>query len=473
MGASSKITQSGAFGNEFSYASPNQHLGWGNTPPNTPLSKDAGFPYLNFEHDPEPVLERDASVNSKAFQTGEREVGRTLDKALSFNNRSEGIDKQLAWMFGWESKTRQVIVLNVTNFVTATIGEEFTDGTDDYKFVRCYKSRTITNRILYWVVLEYNSVLPAAPVAPATLTLERLVGDDIVYSSVDLMYEHLYEISDDGRLFRPFSSAELTLLGNQATSDDIRTCMSSLAKKFPTYLMQFDNTKCYKFNFKWSPAKFTEVACNWLGYDQKRFKTTDPEYGDVDFDMPCPMVEANNIFAHNQTRVEFGLHSEMYDGDNYTFYPVTDMSIDVEVPLQKQQDTESGLYLTDPVLSGQIAITAEATITHSKDEQFMDWRDNRTQLAMRISSVNGAYSQELLIKKLTINKSGPDMGDVSAEPLMLSVALTCGTHPFEDWLSDDTNGNSEIMGSPLVLRVVNKNPYNEMTGRDLSGARRP
>ena len=469
MSASSKITQSGAFGNEYSYTGPNIHGGWGTTPPNTPLKSDKGMSYLTFEHGFDPLLERDASINSRAFQTGEREMGRPLDNPLTFNNRCEGVDGQFAWMFGWEGRTQKVTILNTTNFCTAPSGSIYKQGVNNHVFLRSYQSRTITNKILYWVVLATPTVAPT-PTGVLTLATQP----DIVYTSVTDMFEHTYEISDDGRAFRSFTAAELTLLGTQATSDDIRTCMASLAKKFPKYLMRFDNTKCYKFGFKWSPAKFTEVSTNWLGYEQARVKNTETaEYNKVDFDMLCPMVEANNIYSHNQSRFEIGLASAQYNGNNFTYFPVTDMSVDVEIPLQKQQDTESGLFFSDPVLSGPITISAEATITHSKDEQFMDWRDNRTLLAARMSSVYGAYSQELLIKKFTLSQAGPDGSDVAAEPLKLGVSLTCGTHAFDTWMKNSAGVNTEVMGSPIVLRVVNKNPYNEMTGRDLTGVRRP
>ena len=469
MSASSKITQSGAFGNEFSGAGNLAHQGWGTTPPIKPVNSVAGFPYLTFEHDPESVMDSDTSVNSRAFQTGEREVGRTLDKGLSFNNRCDGIDKELAWMFGWEGKTLPVIIFQVAAFTDATTGMVFTEESHNFTFIRQYKSKLITGVEVFWAVFTGINV----PTNQSGTLTAPAGSTDLVFSSFDSMYQHTYELSNDGRMFRPFTGAEITALGNQGTPDDKRTCMASLAKKFPSYNMVFNNTKCYKFGFKWSPQKFTEISANWLGFDQKRIKTSDSTYADTDFNMLCSMIETNNIYAHNQTRLEIGVSTNQYNGHNYTFYPATDLNVDVELPLQKQQDTESGLFLVDPVLNGLIKITAGVTITHSVDETFMDWRDQRTNLSARISSVFGAYSQELLIKKFTLPKAGPDNGDVSAEPLTLSVALTCGTHSFDTWLKNDLGVNPEIMGSPLVLRVVNKNPYNEMTGRDSTGTRRP
>jgi len=464
MSASSRITQSGAFGNEFSGTGVDVHNGWGTDAPLKPLSIDAGFPYLTFEHDPEPVLERDTSVTSKAFQTGEREVGRTLDKSLSFNNRCDGMDKQLSWMTGWENKTKKVIVFQTNRLTDAPAGTVFSTDGEDYTFLRQYQAKTITNKVIFYAVFSY--LLDNAPDTQAGTLDQAGAFLDLTYIGWDKMYEHTYELSNDGRAFRAFTASERTALGNQATVDDRRTCMATLAKKFPEYSFRFQNTKCYKFGFKWAPQKFTEVMGSWLGYDQERIKTTDPLHSDIDYDMLCSMVESNNIFAHNQTRFEIGVASTKYNGGNYTFYPVTEMNVDVEVPLQKQQDTESGLFLTDPVLNGLIAISAGATITHSKDEQFMEWRDNRTKLAGVIRSSYGFYSQEIFLKKFTLPKAGPDGGEVSAEPITLSVELTCGGHAFDQYFTDD------VMGSPMVIRVVNKNPYNEMTGRDLAGLRR-
>lgn len=472
MSASSKPNQSGAFGVELSGSGADVHGGWGTKPPLKPLSKKAGFSYLTFEHDVDTVLERDTSITSRVFQTSEREVGRTLDRSLSFNNRCEGVDKPLAWMTGWEGKTKQIIVFAVTAVTNAVTGDTFTFEGKTYTFVRQYLARTITNKTINFAVF-----VPAVSTDFPTVQSGVLEGGsktDLTFTKASLMYEHLYEVANDVRNNRPYTSTEISKLGAQVNGlVDTRTCLASLAKNFPEYSFLFETTKCSKFGFKWSPAKFTEVTAGWVGYDQARIKKTDASHSDIDYGMDCSMVESNNIFAHNQSRVEIGLSGVKYNGTNYTFYPVTDMNVDVEYPLQKQQDTESGLFLVDPILNGLISISAGLTITQSKDEQFMEWRDSRQTLSARISSVSGEYSQELLIKKFTLPKAGPDGGDVAAEPLTLSVSLTCGGHAFEDWLKDEAGINHEIMGSPILLRVVNTNPYNEMTGRDLLGALRP
>lgn len=472
--ASSKVNQSGAFGIEYSGLGADEHLGWGTDAPMNPLEKPSGFPYLDFEHDFEPVLERDTSVISKAFQIGEREVGRMLDRSLNFVNRFEGNGKQYAWMYGWEGKTKPIVVFKIDTRTNGVPGIDiFEDASlNQYTLLRQYQVKLITGRIQHYAVLEASVSGSTPPDQIGVLTDVNTTATDINFTGFAEMYEHLYEVSDDGKLFRDFRPSEITALGNQYQAGDKRTCMASMAKKFPSYSFRFQNTKCYKFGYKWSAAKFVDINTNWLGYLQERIKTTDPEYAKLNFDMTCSQIESNNIVAHNQARFEFAEDTISYEGTNMGFYGVTDANLDFEIPLQKQQDTESGLSIVDPVLNGSIAITSSITVTHSVDETFQQWRDDRTSLCGRISSSFGYHSQEILLKKFKLPKAGPDNGDVAAEPLELSIELACGSHPFEEWLSD-ANGNPEVMGSPVVFRVVDQNPYNEMTGRDLDGAYRP
>jgi hypothetical protein len=472
---SSKHTQAGGFGNEFSGTLTDEHHGWGTDAPLNPVGSEAGFPWLTFEHDVEVVTERDASINSSAFETSERETGRLLDKTLSFNNRVEGIDKQLPWMYGFENRTQKVMVMQINEFSDAPAGTIFTDTTNTYYLLRQEESKLITGKTAYWATLVPVTPSTEPPTQAGVLTDVGTTYTDINHLSFDAdMYEHLYEVSNDGKIFRDFTTAEYTALGTQAVVDeDKRTCMATLVKKFPEYSYRFQNTKCYKFGYKWTPQKFTEITCNWLGYSQERIRTTDPEYSNIDYTMPCPTLESNNILAHNQSRLEIGLADVIYTGENYTFQPFTDGTLDFEIPLDKVQDSESGLFLVDPVLSGSIKMMCNITLTRALDDTFQQYRDDRTNLSGRISSRKGFSSQEILIKKFTLPKAGPDNGDVAAEPLDFSISLTCGTHAFDTWLKNDTGTNPEIMGSPVVKRVINKNPYNEMTGRDLTGARRP
>jgi hypothetical protein len=249
--------------------------------------------------------------------------------------------------------------------------------------------------------------------------------------------------------------------------------MASVAKKFDGYYQLLNNIKCGGWEMKMSAQKITEISAKFTGYDQKRKIPADGDYADVDFSMDCAAVDPNGLITMNQTRIEIGEVTSQYDGTNFTHYGVMEAMVGLDCPLQKQADSESNLYFADPTLSGPQSFKFTATITHALGTTFQDYRDARTLLAARISSISGAYSQEILIKEFTLNKAGPDGSDVAAEPIETDIKLACGTHAFDTWLSvgvGTTNPESQI--SPVVMRVVNDNPYNEMTGRDIAGALR-
>ncbi len=468
--ASGKNTQVGAFGVELGGVDAKAHGGWGTSPHNFPLKGKSAFPYLTMEHAPDSSTEKDTSVNSKAFEIGDREVGRTLDKALSLVNRFDGQDKQFQWAFGFQNATTRVACFEGTTSNSIPIGTVLKSGADvEFTVRRIQRSKTITRQPFVILVAECTK---GSWSAPATGKLQdEGKTNTFDYTKCDLrMYEHLYEVSDDGRLFRDFRADEKTALGVQWKAGDQRTCMASLAKKFPSYYFLFENVKCYKFDFKFSPAKFTEMSTNWLGFDQKRKKDSA-----VPFTMDYSAIDPDLINVHFQTSVEIGPADNTQYSTNSAFkvLPATEITLGGEIPLQRIQDTESGLNLVDPVLNGAISFNGSITKTHSTDETFMEYRDNRTALAARIASVYGFYSQEILIKRFTLPEAGPNSDEVAAEPLTLSIYQPKDAHAFNDWLSGVEKKNIEVMDSPVVMRVINKNPYNEMTGRDLAGDLRP
>ena len=388
-------------------------------------------------------------------------------------NRITGMDGYLAWIWGWQAKTIEIQVIKVDAYTDGIAGDTFTDvDLQDFTLLRQYESRTTTNTIIYWAVVQ--AVTPGETIALQTGTLSTGGAEtDLVFTSSATMYEHLYEMSSDGRLTRLLTTAEVATLTPQAVATDKRTCMASLAKKFNGYYFLFNNTKAQGFELKYSAQKIVELTAPWVGYGQDRIKVADPTYGEVDFTVPCPLKSPANLITTNQTRIEIGELTSQYDGSNFIYYGVTEAMVGADIPVEKQADTESGLYFTDPTLSGAQKMKFTATITHADGTTFQDYRDNRTPLAARISSISGAFSQEILVKSFTLNKAGPDGGDVASEPLDTSVRAVCGTHVFDTWLSNGvTTDNPETQGSPMVMRVVNDNPYNEMTGRDLAGALR-
>jgi hypothetical protein len=129
----------------------------------------------------------------------------------------------------------------------------------------------------------------------------------------------------------------------------------------------------------------------------------------------------------------------------------------VTIPMQKVQDTISGLYINEPQIEGKYAFEGSTTVTYNKGTKFRRIRDTQAYAHARVSSYRGAEMQELLIKKFRLKKAGPDNGNVAAEPLEMNISGSCGNHAFTEWLTYAAGVNPEVYESAVVMRCRNYN----------------
>jgi len=138
---------------------------------------------------------------------------------------------------------------------------------------------------------------------------------------------------------------------------------------------------------------------------------------------------------------------------------MSNVDINVSVPLQSIQDFVSGLSIAEPEIEGKYDIGVTGTISRHTVETYQQYRDNQSVVVGHLYSNQGWYMQEYIIKEATLPTAGPDDSDIAQEPLDLKVGFVCATtHAFTNWLY----GITETQSSPIVFRVRDLNPQNEM-----------
>lgn len=444
-----KIFETGAMVMENGQTGASQSDGWGGDNSAKTLGAGDAFPYLSFGNKVTPTFKEDESITTKAFKASPRITGMKIDNPISFYARYLGLDRFHYWMFGFENVVKPAVVFRSTSTDpfggdVVSPGDVYSDGTNDFTFLRTEVTRAESLYIF------------GATVIP-TLSSGTLTGgtNGFVYTSASaLMYEHLYELDASGRRYRFYNSAEQTALSLLPT--DKRNLMCTLGKRMSNYDLQYQNSMVKDFKFSMKAGDFGTWEGNYVAYEEAR-----GNYGSSDWTLTDGLCDNSKVPTHFESRFRIGTNPTLVNGalDGLVDLGLTEFNMAVGTPLQEIQDYISGLSIAEPVLEDPYSIELSGTISRHTVSTYQDYRNNETKVVAQHISNQGDYMQELLFKEVTIKESGPNDAKVAEEPLSMESSFVCGaTHKFQDWVY----GNVELQKSPVLFRVRDNNPNNEM-----------
>ena len=438
------------------------HGGWTGTWDKT-LNPAVGIAYSELSLEKEFSTESDNQVTFGAQPSAEVLQSISMDNTYSFVNRFRTKDADFAWAFGFET-VKPVVVAILTDPESILSVDKFDvyeiDGAD-YKFLRFEKCRLTDYS---WSKLAVFSPVGDTVIEEPIIgsnTLESLTGDDIIVSKIErTMYEHLYELPND-RSLRLFTEAEQNAMGfteDQKNAGWQRSLMMRVLKSFSDYVVDVEHSICESFSLNYTSGSPVQFESNMVSFNDATMPHEEVE--SASFELDCESRESIlNINFYN-TMFEIATHADqpVYKHDNNFEVGVTDINLGVSIPMQKIQDTVSGLYINEPQIEGKYEYEGSVTVTHNKGTKFRQIRDNQEYAHARVSSYRGTEMQELLIKRFRLKQAGADNGDVAAEPLEMNIAGSCGEHSFTDWLTYSDDVNPEVYESAIVMRTRNFNP---------------
>ena len=87
------------------------------------------------------------------------------------------------------------------------------------------------------------------------------------------------------------------------------------------------------------------------------------------------------------------------------------------------RDTESGLYLIEPVFEGKYSINVSITLSRHSADTYLAYRDDwtTTKLAMKIVAASGSYTMEFYLPELRISDTAPTGDDVAQQPIVFQT----------------------------------------------------
>lgn len=450
-----KIFETGAMKLEYGLDTVDQSDGWGSLASERTLGTDDAFPWLTFSNKLDVATEEDASVTTRAFKTTPRMVGKTVDNPVSFLSRFKGMNRFHYWMWGFENKVKEVVAFKAgaSPFsASPTPGDTCVDtDTNDFIFLRTEVTRT--EKI--YIFEAVDSVSPTLQTGtltntgvPWTFTFTSHSG-----SAGSVMYEHLYELDSLGRRYRLYTTAEKALLSLAAT--DKRNLMATFGKRMANYDLRYKNAMCRNFSMKCSAAGMANHECNYMAYTEER-----GSYDSNNWTLLAGLLDTQLVPAHFEMMFSIGTGFTLTDGEitGLVELGLSDVSLDIETPLQSIQDFISGLSLAEPVLENKYGVTMAGTISRHTVQTYQEYRDAQTKIVAHLVANQGWFMQEWMTKEATITESGADDSDVAMEPLALNMGYIEGTNEFTKWLQ----GITEIHDSPVLFRVRDDSSDNEM-----------
>jgi hypothetical protein len=444
-----KIFETGAMKMEVGKVT-GQSKGWGHPDDAQALGVDDAFPWLTFGNSVNIGLEEDKSVTTKAFASSPSIVTKTIENPLSMKGRYKGLDRFHYWFMGFENVVKPVVVFKSTTTDpwggnAPTIGDTYSDGTNDFDYLRTEETRT---EKLYVFAGDDVSTLPVSG------DIDNGTSSFTFSEHSPVLYEHFLELDSRGRRYREYTAAERAALGTAV--GDKRNLMATLGKRMANYDIRYANAIAKGFTFKVSSPGLAEWESVFMAFKEER-----GAFNSNNWSLLAGLCDNSLCPKHYEMSFGIGTTAGITNGviTGLTSLGLTDFSMNVETPLQSLQDFVSGLSIAEPVLEDTYKVNLEGTISRHTSSTYQEFRDAQTPVLARLAMNRGWYMQEFLFKKVSIQEAGPDDGSVAQEPLKMTSSFVCAdTHGFADWV----HGNAELHKSPVVFRVRNDNPNNEM-----------
>lgn len=401
------------------------------------ITGDVAIPFLSLGKDKQIDKKSDNSIDSLAFKDIPRKVGETVENDLTMNARIIGLNHLLYWAFGFENEIISVVVFKVDSS-TGSIekGDVYLD--ESLNSLTFYRREDNSNgTYLVFKASDYDGTDLSRDTGTGPETIDSINNSGI-------MYEHYFELDRNERHLTDYRLSEQI---DGYSSDMKKNRRANIGIALGPNDLVYPQAMCNSFGFKSSSANFAEYSFSFLAYNQNK-----GDYNSSSWDYAEGMQDNDDVIAHHQMEIALGP-----DSGSLVKLGVTTVDLGVEIPLQAQQDTLSGLYIAEPLMEGKYDIKCGITLSRYSSDIYQQYRDHWNSVVAKISSFSGYLRNDFFVQSAKISEAGPDDSDVSQEPLTLEV----GAVDSNNWDSD-IDGSNLIQKSPLVLMVRDYDSTNSM-----------
>lgn len=260
-------------------------------------------------------------------------------------------------------------------------------------------------------------------------------------------YRHVYELDKYERHYTSYRTAEQTDVGYLST--DRKNRAADFAYKEGTNDHRYAFAMCQAFSFSSSASDLLKWGATGRGYQEER-----GDYSSSTWTLPTGQSGSSLCATHQDLTFSIGPSGALVT------LGVSDLSIEVEVPLALQQDSESGKFLIEPVFEGKYTVNVSFIVTRHSADTYLAYRDSWQQVAFKAVYASGSNNIGLYCPALNVVESEVSEEDVPNVP----VVLRSGPEPNTGVpvFTTELGTVNQIQFPPLFCIAENEDSTNEM-----------
>lgn len=270
-------------------------------------------------------------------------------------------------------------------------------------------------------------------------------------SPVDLTggyYHHLFELDRLDRHCAAYRAAPAEQTAGDYNAADRKNRMATLAIKRGPNDHRYKNAMCKRFGITSRAGSVAQWSADFDAYAEER-----GDYSSANWTFGTGASGSSLLIPHHHFTVSIGPAGAL------VAVGVVDFELSVDIPLNHQQDTTTGLYLAEPKGEGKYGVSLKMTLSRHSTDTYLAYRDSYTALCAKIVAASGSYAFGLLFPEIRIPAASLTADSVPNQTLeFVCERKTNAATPFGTELA----GQTIIQESPVLCQVKNQNDTNEM-----------
>lgn len=277
--------------------------------------------------------------------------------------------------------------------------------------------------------------------------------EDGLTSPVDVgggYYSHLFELDKYDRHFTAYRTAEQTAVDYGATDRKNRAATFAFKKGPNDY--RYRHVMCSSFRI------FGDADDGMIRFSASGIAPRE-DRGDYDSDtwtFPSDAVGSSTdvLFRHLTASLKT-------QAGSFVDLGITNFDVNVDIPIQRIRDSESGLYLQEPVFEGKYNVTVTLTLTRHSTDAYHTLRDSfSSKQSLKLVAASGSYEFGIYLPEMYISDTFTNEESVPKQPItFVSGPVDADTANI---FATEIGSNALIQEGPIFIMTQNQNSTNEM-----------
>jgi hypothetical protein len=260
------------------------------------------------------------------------------------------------------------------------------------------------------------------------------------------IYSKLFELDMHERHITAYRTAEQTAVDYNAL--DRKNRLGNFGRKMGTNDFRYPFLLCNGFTFSSQAADFLKWTAKGLAYREDR-----GDYSSAAWTFPTGYVGSTNLIIHNH--LTFSIKAV---GGAYVELGIKSLSIECDIPLQKEQDSESSLFIMEPVLNGSYGMKLSFVVSRHSADTYLAYRDSHQECIVKAVYASGDYEMGFYFPSLVLPDATVSEDEVSNMPINCKLGYKPASNPF----ATEFGSLDLIQNGPMAIMCKNTNSVNEM-----------